>query len=66
MGTDGVWEARSSQGEMFGKRRFQKIIRENDARPAKEIIQTVIKAVDDFCHPLEKVDDVTLVVAKII
>jgi sigma-B regulation protein RsbU (phosphoserine phosphatase) len=66
MGTDGVWEARSPQGEMFGKGRFKNIIRENEARPAKEIVQTVIEAVDDFCRPLEKADDVTLVVAKII
>lgn len=66
MGTDGIWEALSPQGKMFGKERFKNIIRENVSRPAKEIIQSVIKAVDDFCHPLEKADDVTLVVAKII
>jgi sigma-B regulation protein RsbU (phosphoserine phosphatase) len=65
MGTDGIWEAQSPQGEMFGKERFKDIIRNNAGRPAKEIIQAVIKEVDRFCHPLEKADDVTLVVTKI-
>jgi sigma-B regulation protein RsbU (phosphoserine phosphatase) len=65
MGTDGIWEARNPQGEMFGKERFKNIIRENAVQPAKDIIQAVIKEVDRFCHPLEKADDVTLVITKI-
>jgi sigma-B regulation protein RsbU (phosphoserine phosphatase) len=65
MGTDGIWEARNPQGEMFGKERFKDIIQHNAALPAKDIIQAVIKEVDRFCHPLEKADDVTLVVSKI-
>ncbi len=65
MGTDGIWEAQGPQGEMFGKERFKDIIRDNAGRPAKDITQAVIKAVDRFCHPLEKADDVTLVVTKI-
>ena len=65
MGTDGIWESQSPQGEMFGKERFKEIIRNNAGRPAKDIIQAVIEEVDHFCHPLEKVDDVTLVVTKI-
>jgi sigma-B regulation protein RsbU (phosphoserine phosphatase) len=66
MGTDGIWEAQKPQGEMFGKERFKNIIRDNAGRPAKDILQLVIKEVDRFCHPLEKADDVTLVVTKII
>ena len=65
MGTDGIWEAQNPQGEMFGKERFKNIIRKNAAEPAKDIIQAVIKEVDRFCHPLEKADDVTLVITKI-
>ena len=65
MGTDGIWEAQSPQGEMFGKERFKDIIRNNAGQPAKDIIRAVIKEVDRFCHPLEKADDVTLVVTKI-
>ena len=65
IGTDGIWEAQSPQGAMFGKSRFKDIIREHAERPAKDIIDAVIEAVDRFCQPLEKTDDVTLVVAKI-
>ena len=65
MGTDGIWEAQSPEGDMFGKARFKEIIHQNADRPAKEIIQAVIKAVDSFCHPLAKSDDITLVVTKI-
>jgi sigma-B regulation protein RsbU (phosphoserine phosphatase) len=65
MGTDGIWEAQNPQGEMFGKERFKDIIRENADRPSEEIIQAVIKQVDSFRFPLEKADDVTLVVTKI-
>jgi sigma-B regulation protein RsbU (phosphoserine phosphatase) len=65
MGTDGIWEAQNPTGEMFGKERFKAIIRENADQPAKDITQAVIKQVDSFCHPLEKIDDVTLVVTKI-
>lgn len=66
MGTDGIWEAQNPQGEMFGKERFKDVIRDNAGRPANEIIQAVIKQVDRFRLSLEKADDVTLVVTKII
>ena len=65
MGTDGIWEAQNPTGEMFGKERFMDIVRENAERSAKDITQSVIKHVNSFCHPLEKADDVTLVVTKI-
>ena len=65
MGTDGIWEAQSPQGDMFGKERYKDIIRDYAGRPAKDIIQAVIEEVDRFCHPLEKTDDLTLVVSKI-
>jgi sigma-B regulation protein RsbU (phosphoserine phosphatase) len=65
MGTDGIWEAQGPQGDMFGKERYKDIIRDYAGRPAKDIIQAVIEEVDRFCHPLEKTDDLTLVVSKI-
>jgi sigma-B regulation protein RsbU (phosphoserine phosphatase) len=65
MGTDGIWEAQSPEGKMFGKERFKDIIRQHAEQPAREIIQTTITAVDRFCHPQAKMDDMTLVVTKI-
>ena len=66
IGTDGIWEAQSPQGEMFGKERFKDVIRQHADQSARDIIQAVIKQVDNFRYPLDKTDDVTLVVVKII
>ncbi len=66
IGTDGIWEAQNQQGEMFGKERFKEIIRQHADQPSRDIIQAVITQVDNFRFPLDKTDDVTLVVVKII
>jgi sigma-B regulation protein RsbU (phosphoserine phosphatase) len=66
IGTDGIWEAQNPQGEMFGKERFKEVIRQHADQPARDIIQAVIAQVDNFSYPLDKTDDVTLVVVKII
>jgi sigma-B regulation protein RsbU (phosphoserine phosphatase) len=66
IGTDGIWEAQNPQGEMFGKERFKEILRQHADQPARDIIQAVILQVDNFRSALDKTDDVTLVVAKII
>lgn len=65
IGTDGIWESQNPQGQMFGKERFKDLIRTHAQAPAKEILKAVIAALDDFRGPLEKNDDVTLVVIKI-
>jgi sigma-B regulation protein RsbU (phosphoserine phosphatase) len=65
IGTDGIWEARNPQGKMFGKERFKAIIRKNVDQSAEYITRAVIEEIDSFCHPIEKADDVTLVVIKI-
>ena len=38
IGTDGIWEARNSKGEMFGKDKFKAVIREKAGASAKEIL----------------------------
>ncbi|MGD9262028.1 MAG: PP2C family protein-serine/threonine phosphatase, partial [Desulfobacterales bacterium] len=65
VGTDGIWETQNGQGQMFGKKRYRDIIRTHAQIPAKEILKTVITDLDKFCHPLQKEDDVTLVVIKV-
>jgi sigma-B regulation protein RsbU (phosphoserine phosphatase) len=65
IGTDGIWESRSTEGQMFGKARFRKTVGRNAAKTAKEILQAVIDDIDKFCHPLKNEDDVTLVVIKV-
>jgi sigma-B regulation protein RsbU (phosphoserine phosphatase) len=50
---------------MFGKKRFKNLIRSHAPESAKDILQSVIAGLDEFRHPLEKEDDVTLVVIKV-
>ncbi len=65
IGTDGIWESQNASRQMFGKKRFRDLIRAHALRPAEDILHSVITGLDEFRHPLEKEDDVTLVVIKV-
>jgi len=65
IGTDGIWEARNSDGRMFGKLMLQRIVRDHADRPAAEIVQRVLEALKRFLFPLDIQDDATLVVVKL-
>jgi sigma-B regulation protein RsbU (phosphoserine phosphatase) len=65
IGTDGIWETQNAAGHMFGKDRFQEVIRTHAAKSASEILHAVLDDIHNFCHPLENEDDVTLVVVKV-
>ena len=65
LSTDGVWEARNTDGELFGKDRFYEIIRRNAAKSSTEILETVFDALDEFQKDSKAEDDITLVVVKI-
>lgn len=64
IGTDGIWEARNGNGEMFGKDRLRRVIRENGARDARSILDAVFGELDRFTEGIMPEDDVTLVVAR--
>ena len=65
IGTDGIWEASNTNGEMFGKRRFRNIISQNANRGASHILNAVYDELDHFTKGLKSEDDITLVVAKL-
>jgi PAS domain S-box-containing protein len=65
IGTDGIWEAHNKDGEMFGKERFRKILRQNANAPAQDIIDAVYSDLDAFTVGNRPEDDITLVVIKI-
>jgi sigma-B regulation protein RsbU (phosphoserine phosphatase) len=65
IGTDGIWESRSPDGDMFGKNRFRDIIRENAHQPAQKITDAVFDAVSAFRQSVKQEDDITLVIIKI-
>lgn len=66
IGTDGIWEARSADGEMFGRERFLDVIRRNADQSAAVILDRVFQAHDAFIQGTRTEDDVTLVVVKLV
>jgi sigma-B regulation protein RsbU (phosphoserine phosphatase) len=66
MATDGIWEARNPEGEMFGRNRVQRIIRRNASKSANDIQNAVLNALKRFQKNVNKLeDDMTLVIIKI-
>lgn len=62
--TDGLTEARNTEGEFFDIERLEELMQENAAQPAKELIQTITQAARRFSGYEVFLDDVTLVVVK--
>lgn len=62
--TDGVWEAHSPTGEMFGGQRLRQVIRDHAEDSAQAILTAVVDAVRAFSGDASQEDDITLVVIK--
>jgi len=65
IGTDGIWEAIDSNGEMFGKERFRNIIRKNAGSGSGDIVAAVYNELNQFTRGQKSEDDITLVIIKI-
>jgi sigma-B regulation protein RsbU (phosphoserine phosphatase) len=65
IGTDGIWETKNAQEQMFGKDPIFEIIRQNSNARAEDIMKAVISAMNRFRGDLIPEDDVTLMVIKI-
>ena len=65
MGTDGIWEAQNSKGEMFGKDAIYRIIEQYSDTDAKGLLTACRYALDKFRDGAKPEDDVTLVVIKV-
>ncbi|MGB3210940.1 MAG: SpoIIE family protein phosphatase [Desulforhopalus sp.] len=64
IGTDGIWEAFNSKGEMFGKDRLRDIIRRSSKNSAGDILNAVYTELNQFTLGQKTEDDITLVVIK--
>jgi serine phosphatase RsbU (regulator of sigma subunit) len=62
--TDGIFEAHSPEGEMFGKVRFKEVVRQNAGLEAEGIRKAVFEAVTEYRGDEPQEDDITLVVLK--
>ncbi len=63
--TDGLIEAFSPQGELFGFRRLKDAFAQWGDRPADEIVARLLRAVEDWHGERERHDDVTVVVLHV-
>ena len=66
IGTDGIWEAQNDRGDTFGKERFYEIVKRGGNVSAEEICSQVVDQVADFCGPEPQLDDITLVVIRLL
>jgi sigma-B regulation protein RsbU (phosphoserine phosphatase) len=60
--SDGITEARSEGGELFGEARVIDVVRKTCTQPAERIVEAVFEEVDAFCPA--RTDDQTVVVLK--
>jgi sigma-B regulation protein RsbU (phosphoserine phosphatase) len=66
IGTDGIKETHNEENELFGADRFNRVIRDHAQLPATGIIKEVFEALEHFRFPVERKDDETLVVLKVL
>lgn len=64
--SDGLVEAESSKEEPFGLEKLEKAILENVSSPAIKIRESILKELELHCQGLSQVDDISLVVAKLV
>jgi sigma-B regulation protein RsbU (phosphoserine phosphatase) len=62
--TDGITEATNSAGEEFGESHLLATIRSHSHLSPASLLQTVVRAVQQFSSGSEQQDDITLVVAR--
>ncbi|MBW2490709.1 MAG: SpoIIE family protein phosphatase [Deltaproteobacteria bacterium] len=66
IGTDGIKETRNEQNELFGAEQFNRVIRDHAHKSAEDIIIEMFDALERFRFPVEREDDETLVVIKVL
>jgi serine phosphatase RsbU (regulator of sigma subunit)/anti-sigma regulatory factor (Ser/Thr protein kinase) len=62
--SDGIVEAANAAGELFGMDRLVATLVANAGRPAADLAQAIVSAVEAFCGDVPRSDDLTLVVLQ--
>ncbi len=65
LSTDGIWEARNLQDQMFGRQAIYSIIRRHSLTPAVKIQDAILADLNRFQQGVAPADDITLVTIKI-
>lgn len=63
--TDGITDATSFKGSMYGRGRLEKVAIKNAHRSADEIAEAIFSAVNDHAKGVDAFDDLTIVVLKV-
>jgi sigma-B regulation protein RsbU (phosphoserine phosphatase) len=62
--TDGIVEAKNSDGEFYGDRRFRDAISGNTQHSSQELLDSILKSLELFQTGTQQRDDITLVIFK--
>jgi sigma-B regulation protein RsbU (phosphoserine phosphatase) len=65
LGTDGIWETRNPEGELFGKNRLREVIRSLGNRPVSEIAKALEEHLDMYRGRFNPEDDITFVLIRL-
>jgi sigma-B regulation protein RsbU (phosphoserine phosphatase) len=65
LSTDGIWEARNPQDQMFGRLAVSDIIRQHAQTSAAKIQDALLTELNRFQQGVAPADDITLVVVKV-
>jgi len=62
--TDGITDASTENGELFGTQRLMDILSKQPGKSAEEVAEAVLKAVNEFVGGTQQSDDITLVIIR--
>ena len=63
--SDGILDATSAKGEMFGRHRLEKVVRANCDSSAEDLVDAIFAAVCAHAQDVEAFDDQTIVALKV-
>lgn len=64
--TDGIFEACNQNGEMFGKQRLKSVVRRDHSKSSQAILDNIMLEHARFTYGVDREDDLTLVIVKIV
>ena len=63
--SDGILDARNRKGELFGRRRVEKVVADCTGASAASVVETLFQAVQEHSAGVETFDDQTVVVIRV-
>lgn len=63
--SDGILDATSSKGEMFGRQRLEQVVDKNADRSAEELAEAIFTEVSEHAEGVDPFDDQTILVIKV-